>query len=86
MLSGVGPKETLDKFDIPVVADLPVGKSFKNHCGATLYFLLTKANNTQTLDWNALTAYLLNREGPMASTGLTQVRLKLNIDIQYSTT
>ncbi|XP_026740327.1 glucose dehydrogenase [FAD, quinone]-like [Trichoplusia ni] len=73
MLSGVGPKETLDKFDIPVVADLPVGKSFKNHCGATLYFLLTKANNTQTLDWNALTAYLLNREGPMASTGLTQL-------------
>lgn len=73
MLSGVGPKEVLEPLRIPVLADLPVGKSLKNHCGATLYFLLTAVNNTEALDWNVLTKFLLTNEGPMSSTGLTQL-------------
>ncbi|KAK3095685.1 hypothetical protein FSP39_017574 [Pinctada imbricata] len=31
MLSGVGPKEHLQKLEIPVVADLPVGKNLQDH-------------------------------------------------------
>lgn len=73
MHSGVGPKEVLEPLRIPVVADLPVGKSLKNHCGATLYFMLTAVNNTEAMNWNALVEYLLKNEGPMTSTGLTQV-------------
>nr|ASF79657.1 glucose oxidase [Mythimna separata] len=72
MYSGVGPREVLEPLGIPVLEDLPVGKTLKNHCGATLYFLLTAVNNTEALDWNALTDYLLKREGPMSSTGITQ--------------
>ncbi|CAG9104073.1 unnamed protein product [Plutella xylostella] len=74
LLSGVGPKETLDKFDIPVVADLPdVGQNLKNHIGMTLFFVATKEENTQSLDWAAATEYLLERTGPMTSTGITQM-------------
>ncbi|XP_026754993.2 glucose dehydrogenase [FAD, quinone]-like isoform X2 [Galleria mellonella] len=73
LLSGVGPRETLRKFNIPVVEDLPVGKNFRNHYGATLYFMLTKLNNTQALDWNVFSEYILRRTGPMSSTALTQV-------------
>ncbi|XP_059053000.1 glucose dehydrogenase [FAD, quinone]-like [Achroia grisella] len=73
MLSGVGPRETLQKFNIPIVEDLPVGKTLKNHYGATLYFTLTKLGNTQVLDWNVFTEYLLSRTGPMSSTAITQV-------------
>lgn len=77
LLSGIGPRETLEKFDIPVVADLPaVGKNLRNHVGATLNFFLTALNDTQTLDWAAATEYLLKRKGPMSSTGITQVPIK----------
>ncbi|XP_067139579.1 glucose dehydrogenase [FAD, quinone]-like [Centruroides vittatus] len=31
MLSGIGPKEELDKFNIPIVMDLPVGKNLQDH-------------------------------------------------------
>ncbi|KAJ8712931.1 hypothetical protein PYW08_008235 [Mythimna loreyi] len=72
MHSGVGPKEVLEPLEIPIKADLPVGKTLKNHCGATLYFMLTAVNNTEALDWQGLTHYLLDQEGPMSSTGLTQ--------------
>ncbi|XP_026314157.1 glucose dehydrogenase [FAD, quinone]-like [Hyposmocoma kahamanoa] len=73
LLSGIGPKETLDKFKIPLIADLPVGKNLRNHVGLTLYFLVTKMNNTQILDWSVFTEYMLERNGPMSSTGITQL-------------
>ncbi|CAG9104065.1 unnamed protein product [Plutella xylostella] len=73
MLSGIGPRKTLEKFDIPVVADLPVGQNLRNHYGMTLYFTLEKQHNTQVLDWSAATEYLLKRDGPMTSTGITQM-------------
>ncbi|XP_077552793.1 4-pyridoxate dehydrogenase-like [Haemaphysalis longicornis] len=31
LLSGIGPKEDLEKLEIPVVADLPVGRSLQDH-------------------------------------------------------
>ncbi|KAK2156357.1 hypothetical protein LSH36_215g00002 [Paralvinella palmiformis] len=31
MLSGIGPKEQLERFNIPVRADLPVGENFQDH-------------------------------------------------------
>ncbi|CAG2163059.1 unnamed protein product [Oppiella nova] len=42
MLSGVGPKEQLQKFGIPVVADLPVGENYQNHPGVSLNFLINE--------------------------------------------
>lgn len=76
MLSGIGPRKELTKLKIPVLVDLPVGQHLKNHVGVTMYFLLTNLNNTNQLDWNALTEFILTQEGPMTSTGITQVCLE----------
>lgn len=38
MLSGIGPKEHLAKFGIPVVADLPVGQNLQDHYASSLNF------------------------------------------------
>ncbi|KAL4712374.1 hypothetical protein ACJJTC_001535 [Scirpophaga incertulas] len=73
MLSGIGPKKTLQKFNIPVIADLPVGQNLRNHYGITMYYVLTKLNNTEVLDWSTLFDYILVREGPMTATGITQL-------------
>ncbi|XP_049879102.1 glucose dehydrogenase [FAD, quinone]-like [Pectinophora gossypiella] len=73
LLSGIGPKEELDKFKIPVVADLPVGKNLRNHYGITLSFIANKLDNTQVLDWSVFTEYMLTRTGPMSSTSITQL-------------
>lgn len=43
MHSGIGPKESLSKFNIPVKADLPVGKEMHNHFFANPCF---HVNNT----------------------------------------
>lgn len=49
MLSGIGPKEELSKFGIPVIKDLPVGQNFKDHVGyQTLTFNLTYAYDITT--------------------------------------
>ncbi|CAL1273602.1 unnamed protein product [Larinioides sclopetarius] len=41
MLSGIGPKEELQKHKIPVVADLPVGRNLQDHFGSMLNFELS---------------------------------------------
>ncbi|GBP60115.1 Glucose dehydrogenase [Eumeta japonica] len=77
LLSGIGPKETLKKHDIHVVADLAnVGQNLRNHLGVNFYFIMEKDKNTRILDWSVATKYLLNREGIMSSTGITQVAHK----------
>ncbi|XP_063541276.1 glucose dehydrogenase [FAD, quinone]-like isoform X1 [Cydia strobilella] len=74
MLSGVGPKEMLQKVNIPVVKDLPgVGQNLHNHVGVGLEFTLTKEPQIADLDWASATQYLLNRDGPLSSTGLSQL-------------
>lgn len=70
LLSGVGPKEELEKVGVEVVHDLPgVGKNFHNHVAFYLYYYLTKQPAVNDLDWVAVVNYLLYRKGPMSSTG-----------------
>ncbi|XP_067121219.1 glucose dehydrogenase [FAD, quinone]-like isoform X2 [Centruroides vittatus] len=42
MLSGIGPKEHLQKMGIPVVSDLPVGKNLQDHVTVGLPFTVEK--------------------------------------------
>ncbi|XP_063697683.1 uncharacterized protein LOC134828631 [Culicoides brevitarsis] len=59
ILSGIGPQETLTKFDIPPVKYLPVGQNFQDHpfiLGPT-YMLNTTGNSIDLGDvnlWNVL--------------------------------
>lgn len=74
LLSGVGPKETLDKFNIPVIKDLPgVGQNLHNHVGVRLDFTLTKEPDLPELNWESAMEYMLERKGPLSATGMSQV-------------
>ncbi|KAI8669490.1 GMC-OxRdtase-N domain-containing protein [Fusarium keratoplasticum] len=61
MLSGIGPKEELDKHGIPVKADLPVGKNLSDHpCVSSKWTVNRKDASigvgpmvTESCDWTA---------------------------------
>ncbi|XP_035224978.1 LOW QUALITY PROTEIN: uncharacterized protein LOC118197557 [Stegodyphus dumicola] len=83
MLSGIGPKEELRKFGIPLVADLPVGKNFHDHCGIALSFRLS--SNIQKLsekftDLANIATYIQNKTGILASSdGISAVAFLNNL-------
>ncbi|XP_054715571.1 glucose dehydrogenase [FAD, quinone]-like [Uloborus diversus] len=70
MLSGVGPKEELSKFNIPVIADLPVGRNLQDHAGPNLDFVVNlpiqTSSEKQKNDMNIM-EYINSRSGPLAS-------------------
>jgi choline dehydrogenase len=74
MLSGIGPKEDLEKLHIPLIQDLKVGFNLQDHISlGNLYFT---ANSTITLrldnillDSSILNQYLLSRNGPLSIPG-----------------
>lgn len=72
LLSGVGPRTDLEKFRIPVIQDLPVGKNLHNHVATGLRFFVDD-NDSRMLTESTLKRFLEKRDGPLASTGLTQV-------------
>ena len=73
LLSGIGPRQDLAKLGIPLVHDLRgVGRNLHNHVGVSIDFIMND-NATADLDSSAITDYLVNRKGPLSSTGLSQV-------------
>ncbi|XP_023240648.1 uncharacterized protein LOC111639101 [Centruroides sculpturatus] len=69
MLSGIGPKEELQKLHIPLVADLPVGQNLHDHASTrSLQFLIdsyTFADHRITKeDYNEI---LVNGTGPLST-------------------
>nr|CAH7768391.1 unnamed protein product [Callosobruchus chinensis] len=70
LLSGIGPKDELDKVGIKQVHDLPgVGKNLRNHVAFYMTFDLKKLKDYSDLDWANALNYILNKRGPMSSTG-----------------
>lgn len=69
MLSGIGPRKTLEKFGITVKANLPVGKNYQDPAGTILNFVSTKDRPTlheQLQDNNNILEYIYNRTGVLA--------------------
>lgn len=69
MLSGVGPRKTLEKHKIPVHADLPVGYNLQDHVASLMFFTVPREvpfTIKLTLPRN-IKEYLTNRSGPLAS-------------------
>lgn len=72
LLSGIGPKEVLDKVGIEQVHELPgVGRNLSNHVSFTLMHDLTNIKDTNILSMDALLEYVENRQGPLSSTGIS---------------
>ncbi|KAJ3664209.1 hypothetical protein Zmor_008396 [Zophobas morio] len=69
-LSGIGPREELDKLGIPVVAKLNVGRRFKNHVSflglGLIYKNTTLAKEDETAE---IIEYLQKGKGPLSVPG-----------------
>ncbi|CAL1288546.1 unnamed protein product, partial [Larinioides sclopetarius] len=81
MLSGVGPKDHLQEFGIPVVADLPVGNNFQDHCGTLTPYeldpkILTTTEKVQKP--RNIIEYIDSRTGPLAATEFVSIIAFLN--------
>jgi choline dehydrogenase len=74
LLSGIGPKQDLARVGVPLVHDLRgVGQNLHNHVAADIQFVMNEKAIVD-LDWAAATDYMLYRNGPLSSTGLSQVQ------------
>jgi choline dehydrogenase-like flavoprotein len=77
LLSGVGPKDDLEKVNVRVVHNLPgVGKNLHNHVAYFIPFFINDSN-TAPLNWATAMEYLLFRDGLMAGTGISSVTAKI---------
>ncbi|XP_050082478.1 glucose dehydrogenase [FAD, quinone]-like [Anopheles aquasalis] len=50
MLSGIGPKDELQRFGIPSRVDLPVGRNLQDHVAITVFYKFNALNGTTTVE------------------------------------
>ncbi|XP_024216875.1 glucose dehydrogenase [FAD, quinone] [Halyomorpha halys] len=70
MLSGIGPREDLQKLGIPVKRNLPVGKSFRDHLTITFYFKLENATTFTPDVWrttDSIIEFTRKKQGPLSA-------------------
>ena len=71
MLSGIGPRQQLESFGIPVLADLPVGEHHQNHPGMNINFLIKDKyqdlvmSGDPDMTVNKLYEYYVNNSGEL---------------------
>ncbi|XP_045504818.1 glucose dehydrogenase [FAD, quinone]-like [Colias croceus] len=81
MLSGVGPQEVLEKFDINVIADLPVGKNLQDHSITPIAFTGRKGLGTAVQ--NVLVATELDAYPTPIQCGFFKLNQSYSNDYQY---
>ncbi|XP_055309378.1 glucose dehydrogenase [FAD, quinone]-like [Sitodiplosis mosellana] len=81
MLSGVGPKEHLEKHNIKVKQDAPVGKNLLDHISTAIHFQFHRSSPTKVSPTDALDAIYnlaIHNKGPLTSLGASQLIAMLN--------
>lgn len=74
MLSGIGQKNHLDKFNIPTISDLPVGKNYFDHIEAYMFFKFkSRKQESPNKQLDDIYDYLLKQKGPLTSNGQSQL-------------
>ncbi|XP_067133164.1 glucose dehydrogenase [FAD, quinone]-like [Centruroides vittatus] len=72
MLSGIGPKEDLEKFQIPVISNLPVGKNLQDHVATVALIFTTDGPHTllkSKLTTDDVIEYLKNGQNNLTTVG-----------------
>lgn len=88
MVSGIGPKETLKKYNIPVLSDIPgVGQGLQDQPLYALIYnvsvITTTSLRNATYAAQAVQDYLSNQTGPLTNPGTNEIgKLYSNVDIQ----
>ena len=73
MLSGIGPRDQLKKFGIPVLADLPVGENYQNHVITNINYLIKPeyqnlvVNGNSELTIDNVYEYYTNHSGTLTN-------------------
>lgn len=73
LLSGVGPRDELEKHNITVIQNLKVGQNLHNHVSVSVPIIGRSTFTKKMKSKPVLREYLENGTGPMSCTGLTQV-------------
>lgn len=79
LLSGVGPKNELKKFNIPVISDSPVGQTFYDHVAPALFFQFEGEAPPATEAFDDTYDYLIKRGGVLSSAGAFELEGFWNI-------
>ena len=88
MLSGIGPREELEKYGIQVISNLSVGRNFQDHVG--FYGLVSATNFTSTsesisMEEEDISSYVKTHRGPLSAIGTTSVSVFLQTTYQHET-
>ena len=87
MLSGIGPKEHLEQFNIPVIKDLKVGYNLQDHVGlGGLTFVINDPISFKKSRYQSFPValeYILNERGPLTSLGVEGVAF---VNTKYANT
>lgn len=87
MLSGIGPKEHLQQFNIPVIQDLKVGSNLQDHVGlGGITFVVNEPvtftrSRVQTIP--VALEYIINERGPLTNPGIEGVAF---VNTKYANT
>lgn len=66
-LSGIGPKEVLKEFNIPVKSDLPVGKNLIDHHGLYVWFKFNPTEDPSMQQLDNIYNLAIHNTGPLTS-------------------
>lgn len=80
--SGIGPNNDLKEMGVEVIKNLPVGYNLQNHVSVGIKMSI-RDTFYETLTLDSLNEFIVNRTGPLSSTGLTQVHKNYEIEIKH---
>lgn len=72
MLSGIGPKDHLNSFNINTIVDLPVGFNLHDHVVTTVFNFILEKPVIDIIQISSILNYIFKGTGPMTVPGLTE--------------